>query len=129
MFGREPQEFESFEQYKQYVHETRPELVRQEVQRNVFGLPVRKTDPLIRFTDEEMDKLGVPLHFRDACTHHYVPLQKCRNEHNYAMWHCNDERIRLERCYYKRTLATTHKSTQLWQLEKKIKEINALIEK
>ena len=44
---------------------------------------------------------GVPLHWRDYCSHLVIPLNQCRRETLSVPWSCSHERHAYEQCQYK----------------------------
>ncbi|KAF0978964.1 hypothetical protein FDP41_002034 [Naegleria fowleri] len=88
---------------------------------------VKKLRPLV--SEDEMDKHEVPLYLRDACVHRVIPLNQCRHENFYNPFKCNEERVRYERCQYKRYLRWVQKSQELWRREEKLRIIKEKLEK
>jgi NADH dehydrogenase (ubiquinone) 1 beta subcomplex subunit 7 len=64
--------------------------------------------------------MKVPPGMRDMCAHHLIPLNKCRRDHYYMPWHCDEERVRYERCHYKNYLKMTKRSQRLYHMEQKL---------
>lgn len=62
------------------------------------------------------------------CAHHLIPLNKCRRDHYYLPWHCDEERVRYERCHYKNYLRLVKKSQRLYQMEEKLKLVQSQLE-
>jgi NADH dehydrogenase (ubiquinone) 1 beta subcomplex subunit 7 len=89
--------------------------------------PTEKKSKPLRMTEEEMDRLNVPLYLRDRCVHRVVPLNKCRHENMYIPWKCEEERLRYERCQYKQYLKFVRKSQRLWKKEQKLRLIQEKI--
>lgn len=124
---KEPTDFETFEEFRDYVKDKVP--VQLFTFKNLYFQNVSDREGLkaIRLTVEEMDKNLIQKHLRNACVHHYLPLQKCRKEHYYLPFHCNEERLKLERCYYKLSLVNINRSNELFKLEKKMRYIDEII--
>jgi len=87
---------------------------------------IKELRPLV--SEEEMDKENVPLYLRDACVHRVIPLNKCRHENYYSPFSCSEERVRYERCQYKRYMKWVQKSQELWRREEKLRLIKAKLE-
>lgn len=124
-----PHEYDTFEEFREHYGDSK-ELKKKYMFSTVFTTrkPSLEETKLIRLTEEEMDKHGIQRQTRDACVHHYLPLQTCRRKTYYAPWKCSEERLRLERCYYKLTLANVQKSDELFKLEKKMRQIDEIIQ-
>ena len=54
--------------------------------------------PKMQMTEQEMKDKKIHPAFRDFCAHLLVPLNKCRQDNNFAPWKCNDERHLYKAC-------------------------------
>ncbi|KAL0491937.1 NADH dehydrogenase [ubiquinone] 1 beta subcomplex subunit 7 [Acrasis kona] len=82
-----------------------------------------------RVSVEELDKAGVPSVYRDRCAIYTIRLNKCRDAHYSAPWACEEEKVRLERCYFKQHLRTVKRSHRLYHQEEKLKLVQEELEK
>jgi NADH dehydrogenase (ubiquinone) 1 beta subcomplex subunit 7 len=85
--------------------------------------------PKSRATVEELDAAMLSKGHRDQCAHHLIPLNKCREEHYYLPWHCDDERVRYERCQYKHYLKLVKRTQRLYHMEQKLRLVEEQLEK
>ncbi|KAI9105916.1 NADH-ubiquinone oxidoreductase B18 subunit-domain-containing protein [Phlyctochytrium arcticum] len=61
---------------------------------------VDTTPPKMHISNEELQRQGIPLCWRDYCAHLLPALNKCRHENFYLPWKCEMERMAWKKCQY-----------------------------
>jgi NADH dehydrogenase (ubiquinone) 1 beta subcomplex subunit 7 len=93
-------------------------------------LGTKKHEKMVhKVSEEEMDKADIPVHNRDLCVHHLIPLNNCRLNNYFLPFRCGEERLRYERCLFKLWLKYVRKSERLFRREEKLKLLHEEIEK
>jgi len=80
----------------------KPELSEEEqLHQDYINKKREKLIKRMKVSEEELDAINFPVHLRDVCVRWSIKLEKCRTEHFYMPFQCDDEIGRYERCQYK----------------------------
>lgn len=55
--------------------------------------------PAMEIAPEELDRLRIPVAYRDHCAQHFVRWQRCLRS-NFFHWRCHDDEVQWEKCQY-----------------------------